>query len=80
MLDQLLESINALGEEKGIKKEGTRRDATQDNYVKLIKQAKETKKEINSVIGVESDKCRTQIKKFEEKLNEERKQLKNKPF
>jgi hypothetical protein len=29
---------------------------------------------------VESDKCRTQIKKFEEKLNEERKQPKTKPF
>jgi len=48
--------------------------------VKLIKQVKDTKKEIHSVITVESDKCRTQIKKFEEKLNEERKQLKNKPF
>jgi len=75
-----LESINALGDEKGIKKEGTKRDTCYENYIKLLKQVKDTKKEINSVIGVESDKCRTQIKKFEEKLNEERKQLKNKPF
>lgn len=75
-----MESINALGDEKGIKKEGTKRDTCYENYIKLLKQAKDTKKEINSVIGVESDKCRTQIKKFEEKLNEERKQLKNKPF
>jgi len=28
LLDQLMESINALGDEKGIKKEGQKRDVT----------------------------------------------------
>jgi hypothetical protein len=80
LLDTMMESIKALEEEKGMKKEGQKRDQNNENYVKLLKSAKDTKKEINSVIGVEQDKCRVQIKKFEEKLNEERKNLKNKPF
>jgi len=80
LFDVLLETAKALEEEKGVKKEGQKRDTCQEHWTKLLKLTKDTKKEIGTVIGVESDKSRTQTKKFEEKLNEERKGLKNKAF
>lgn len=80
LLDVLLESCNALIDEKNMSKQSKKRDQLQENYTKLLKLAKETKKEIASVIGIESNKCRTQITDFEVELNDQRKNLKNKPF
>jgi len=76
----LSESITRLEEEKGIAKEGVKRDKLLDHFTKLVKSAKEVRKEITPNINSEAEKVKSNIKKFEESLNDDRKKLKDQAF
>lgn len=80
-LDELDEILKRF-EKDGIPRMGdvNRRNKSEANLKSLNKECKETKKEITSSIGIQTDVCKKRIKDFEDDLKIFELDLKKRPF